>query len=40
MTRSVSGDFIESTAEVDDYLYALREQLIAAVKAGDRVRIK
>lgn len=40
MTRSVSGDFIESTAEVDDYLYALREQLIAVVKAGDRVRIK
>lgn len=40
MKHSISGDFIESTAEVDDYLYALREQLIAAVKAGDRVRIK
>lgn len=40
MKHSISGDFIESTAEVDNYLYALREQLIAAVKAGDRVRIK
>lgn len=40
MKHSILGDFIESTAEVDDYLYALREQLIAAVKSGDRVRIK
>ncbi|MEK6199128.1 MAG: BREX system P-loop protein BrxC [Psychrobacter sp.] len=40
MKHSISGDFIESTAEVDDYLCALKEQLIAAVKAGDRVRIK
>ena len=35
-----STEFIESEAEVDAYLAALREQLIAAVKAGDRVRIK
>ena len=40
MTKSVTTGFIESEAEVDAYLAALREQLIAAVKAGDRVRIK
>lgn len=40
MAKSVTTGFIESEAEVDAYLAALREQLIAAVKAGDRVRIK
>ena len=40
MAKSVATGFIESEAEVDAYLAALREQLIAAVKAGDRVRIK
>ncbi|OOF14447.1 DNA repair protein [Salinivibrio sp. PR932] len=40
MAKSVTTGFIESEAEVDAYLAALKEQLIAAVKAGDRVRIK
>lgn len=40
MSKSVTTGFIESEAEVDAYLAALRQQLIAAVKAGDRVRIK
>jgi hypothetical protein len=40
MANSVTTGFIESEAEVDAYLAVLRKQLIAAVIAGDRVRIK
>jgi hypothetical protein len=40
MAKAVKSGFIESEAEVDAYIAALREQLIAAVNAGDRVRIK
>ena len=40
VAKSVTTGFIESEAEVETYLAVLRGQLIAAVKAGDRVRIK
>ena len=40
IAKSVPSGFIESRAEVDAYLSVLREQLIAAVEAGERVRIK
>ncbi|MBA1889404.1 BREX system P-loop protein BrxC, partial [Escherichia coli] len=40
MAKSVTSGFIESEGVVVAFLAALREQLIAAVKAGDRVRIK
>lgn len=40
IAKSVPNGFIESRAEVDAYLSVLREQLIAAVEAGERVRIK
>ncbi len=40
MLQTVTSGFIETEIEVDTYLSALRDQLMAAVKAGDRVRIK
>ncbi len=38
--KATSTGFIETESEVDNYLDALRNQLLTAVKAGDRVRIK
>ncbi|HCJ1069247.1 TPA: BREX system P-loop protein BrxC [Legionella pneumophila] len=38
--KTVSSGFIETESEVDTYLSVLRDQLMAAVRAGDRVRIK
>ena len=42
MSKSAGSDsgYIEDEAQVDACLAALREQLMAAVSAGDRVRIK
>ncbi len=40
LTQTSATGFIETEKDVENYLAALREQLIAAVKAQDRVRIK
>jgi len=38
---TLSGNaFIETEQQVDDYLNQLREQLLAVVKSGDKVRLK
>jgi hypothetical protein len=39
VSHSKTG-FIETEADVDQYLNQLRDKLLNAVKAGDRVRIK
>jgi hypothetical protein len=36
---SVSS-FIETEAQVDQYLSRIRDELLKAIQAGDRVRIK
>ncbi|WP_257266232.1 BREX system P-loop protein BrxC [Endozoicomonas sp. ONNA2] len=40
MQQSSIAGFLETEAEVNQYLDILRDQLLSAVKAGDRVRIK
>ncbi len=40
MRRTIQSGFIETEAQIDQYLSSLRDQLLSAVSAGDRVRIK
>lgn len=40
MCQTSQSGFIETETEVDQYLAILRDQLLSAVSAGDRVRIK
>ncbi|MGL5250254.1 MAG: hypothetical protein ACRC7P_04150, partial [Enterovibrio sp.] len=40
LKKSVDAEFIESEAEVESYLAALKEQLLVVVKAGDCVQIE
>lgn len=38
--KTSQSGFIETAAEVNHYLVNLHDQLLSAVNAGDRVRIK